>query len=329
MKKKKSGLDARQVVYELREDPLRKFKTAFVLMSIIPFLVFFYLVLTEFFSVPVLTSNVGFVVTPTIIISLLGFSLGYSMIFRLLKRLMLYAAKLRESDQVKSTLVATVSHEVRNPLAIVKLILANLVDGVGGRVNRTQKAVIQRCQQTVDRLIRMVTQLLDLSKIEAGKSMVKRLLINMNTLIDEELADYEAALKNKKLQLEKDVPTPAVRIWGDRDKLSRVLINLFDNAVKYTPEEGKIAVRLTNPDGDARIEIEDTGKGIPASKREKVFDKFERISQGKELGTGLGLSIAKDIVNMHQGRIWVESKKGKGSRFIVLLPGDLRGKAGS
>ena len=324
MKKQKSRLDAREVIYELKEDPLRKFRAAFVLMSLIPFLVFFYLILEKYLSFSIFAGRMGLIVFLTIVISILGFTLGYKILSGLLNRLMLYAARLKESDQLKSALVANVSHEVRTPLTIVKLGLANLTDGIVGKISEMQKNVIQGCQETVDRLIRMVNQLLDLSKIEAGKFMMKRSLLDMNSLIENELSNFSSLLKEKKLQLRKQIPTDSLKIWADRDKITQVFINLFDNAVKYTPGSSRITVRLVDVNSDVRIEVEDTGKGIPADKLNKIFDKFERVAQGKVLGTGLGLPIAKDIVQMHHGRIWVESELKKGSKFVVLLPKDLR-----
>ena len=324
MKKQKSRLDAREVIHELKEDPLRKFRTAFVLMSLIPFLVFFYQILERFLSFSIFAGRMGLIIFLTIVISILGFILGYKILFGLLNRLMLYAARIKESDQLKSTLVANVSHEVRTPLAIVKLGLSNLMDGIVGKINEMQKNVVQGCQETVDRLIRLVNQLLDLSKIEAGKFMMKRSLIDINLLIDNELSNFSTMLKEKDLQLNKQIPAEPLKIWADRDKITQVFINLFGNAVKYTPENSRITVRLADVNSDVCIEVEDTGRGIPADKLNKIFDKFERVTQGKVLGTGLGLPIAKDIVQMHRGRIWVESELEKGSKFVVLLPKDLR-----
>lgn len=324
MKKAESKLDTREVIYELKEDPLHRFKIAFALMSVLPFLVFFYLILVRFFSFSIFLGSTGFILMLTLLVSFLGFVLGYQIIFRLVRKVMLYAARLKESDRMKSTVVATVSHEVRSPLSTVKLALSNLEDGLAGEITQRQKGVIQRCQETIERLIRMVNQLLDLSRIEAGRFTMKRSLIDVNLLIDDELSNFAPALKNKGLALKKYTPAAPIKIWADRDKIAQIIDNLFDNAVKYTPEKGKIVVRLVDANADARIEVENTGRGIPADKLDKIFDKFERIVQRKELGTGLGLPIAKDIVEMHHGRIWVESEEGKRSKFIVLLPKDLR-----
>jgi len=324
--KQKSRLDARQVIYELQENPLRKFKVAFILMSLIPLLVVLCLLLNRFFSFSILAGNTGLVLLITVIISFLGFALGYGIVIRLLNRLMFYAAKFRESDEQKSALVANVSHEVRNPLAIVKMTLSNLADEVTGKMSDIQKKVVGRCQKTIDRLIRLVSELLDLSKIEAGRFLMKRMLINVNSLIDNELLNFTPALKDKKVKLVKQTPDLPITIWGDQDKITQVFINLMDNAVKYTSLNSKVSIKLLSVNDNIRLEIKDTGEGIPEDKLDKVFDKFERITHQKEIGTGLGLPIAKDIVQMHRGRIWVESEVGKGSKFIVLLPKDLRGE---
>jgi signal transduction histidine kinase len=326
MKDQRSKIDPRQVIYELKEDPLHKFNIAFVLMSIIPLLVFFYLIITKFFTFEVLIGNTGLILLLTIFISFLGFLVTYNIILRIVKKLLFYATKTKENDQLKSHLVATVSHEFNNPLAIIKLALSNLMDGIVGEINEAQKAAIKRCQDTIDRLIRLVTQILDLSKIEAGKFIMKRELVNLNSLIDTELLNFSSSLKGKDLLLKKHIPDYSIDIWADRDRIIQVFHNLVNNAIKYTPENGKISVRLVSADDNIHIEIEDTGTGIPEDKLDKVFDKFERIAQGKELGTGLGLPIAKDIVERHYGKIWVESKLGKGSKFTVLLPKDLQNK---
>lgn len=326
MEKDKSGPDTRLVIYELKEDPFHKFRIAFALMSIIPLLITFYLILVRFFDFSILIGNTGFILTSAILISLLGFVLGYSILAGLLTRLILYAVKLKESDQLKSALVANVSHEVRTPLTTVKLTLANLNDGLVGQTDKTQKTFIQRCSETIDRLIRLVNELLDLSKIEAGKFMMKRELVNLNSLIDNELANFDASLKNKGLQVEKQIPTSPIEIWADQDKITQVFINLFDNAIKHTPENGRIFVRLHSANSEVMLEMEDTGEGVPADKLAKIFDKFEREASGKTLGTGLGLPIAKDIVEMHRGRIWAESGERKGTKFTVILLKDLRTK---
>jgi Amt family ammonium transporter len=174
-----------------------------------------------------------------------------------------------------------------------------------------------------ERLISFAVHTLDISKIEAGKVEVRREYIELNKLVEEEIKFFEAAFNNKHIQVISNQPFPKIMVWADKDKMSRAVSNLIDNAIKYTPENGRISVNLSEEEKHVRFEVSDTGEGIPLEKIDKVFDKFERISS-KDGGHGLGLFITKDYVELHKGRIWVESKLNEGSKFIILLPRDLR-----
>lgn len=317
------NLDLKRIFEELKEDPLHKFNIAFSLMSIIPILGFMYILLGELFSFKILEGNIGFIVFVSILISLLGFFAGHAIIRNLISRTIKYMAKLKENDRQKSIFVANVSHEIKNPLSIIKLALANILDGIIGNVDERMAEVIRRCKDLCDRLIRFTTDMLDIAKIEAGRIDLKRASVELNSLIEEEIKNFGPAFDKKKLSIDYNQSLPKINIWADRDKLLQVFYNLIDNAIKYTPEHGKILINLLNEDKYARIEICDTGLGIPDDKMEKVFDKFERVSAEHE-GTGLGLPIVKDIIELHKGRIWIESKLNEGSRFVVLLPKDLR-----
>lgn len=326
MAKGKPGLDHREVIREFKEDPLQKFRHTFALMSIVPFSIIFYLLLVRLLALFDFVGDVWVIVSLSTIVSLLGFFIGCNVIDGLLRRLMIYASKLKTSNHHKSALVANVSHEVRTPLAAIKLTLSNIADEIMGTINQEQKKAINHCQNAIDRLVRMVTQLLHLSEVEAGMCTMRRSSVDVASLIDNELSKFDAILKNKNLRLRRQLPASSIEIWADSDKIAQVFDNLFNNAVQYTDEGKEIVVRLAIVNNDIRIEIEDNGSGIPADKIDKIFDKYERVTHGKTLGTGLGLPIAKDIVEMHSGKIWAESEAEKGSRFIILLPQDLRGK---
>ncbi|MFH1829587.1 MAG: ATP-binding protein [Pseudomonadota bacterium] len=231
--------------------------------------------------------------------------------------------ELRKYDKLKSNFVANVSHEFNQPLTIIKGSLELLLDGSSGELNPSQIDFLERTKKTVDRLRRLVTDLLDLSKIETGKMEIKHDKTDLASLINEILKTYEIEFSRKKLALKTDIAQNVQPILADRDKLSQVFINLLNNAIKFTPEGGTITVKSMQTESEARFEISDTGHGIAEEYYEKIFDKFERITAEKQEGTGLGLPIAKDIVNLHGGRIWVESKIGKGSKFIVILPKNL------
>jgi PAS domain S-box-containing protein len=227
---------------------------------------------------------------------------------------------LKQMDARKSAFVANVSHEFKNPLSNMQLSLGFLCDGMAGAMNEKQKEVLSIALKSTERLIRLVTDLLDISKIEAGKMKLKKESVGIAALAEESLAANGAQIAGKNLALEKEFSESAGEVLADRDKLAEVLINLLSNAVKYTPAGGKITLRLSGTAEEARFEISDSGPGIAPKDFDKLFDKFERLTAERQEGTGLGLSITKDIIELHKGRIWVESELGKGSKFIFTLP---------
>lgn len=239
---------------------------------------------------------------------------------RLLKELKEANEKLKEMDKRKSIFVANVSHEFRSPLTIIREALSLVVDGTLGEISLEQKKMLETGRNNIDRLIRLVTDLLDISKIESGKVEMKRQEVDISLLVEEVITGYKEELLKKQINFTKDISSSTGVIWADRDKLTEVIINLLNNAIKYTPEKGSIGVKIEGDDKKVRFEVYDSGPGIAKEHFEKIFDKFERVTAEKQEGTGLGLPIAKDIVGLHKGRIWVESEIGKGSRFIFTLP---------
>ncbi|MCQ9206427.1 MAG: ATP-binding protein [Omnitrophica bacterium] len=228
--------------------------------------------------------------------------------------------KLERLDQIKSHFVANVSHEFKNPLAIINECISLVFEGVVGGINQQQRETLARAKKTVERLLRLVMDLLDLSRIESGKMTLKKEDINVASVLEEVVSVYEGELSRKNITLKKHIAPEAGVILADRDKISEVMINLLNNAIKYAPERGTIDIRLTGDNKGISFEISDDGPGIPKKYHTKIFDKFERITAEKQEGTGLGLPIARDIVKLHKGRLWVESKPGKGSKFIFTLP---------
>ena len=214
----------------------------------------------------------------------------------------------------------TMSHEFKNPLGNMRLSLAYVHDGSAGEINEKQRTVLKIAQKSTERLIRLVTDLLDLSKIEAGKMKLKKERVRIAAVADEVIASNNDELSAKKMVLVKEFSESAGSVWADRDKITEVIINLLSNAIKYTPAGGKITLSLSGTKKEVRFEISDSGPGIAKEDFQKLFDKFERLTAEREEGTGLGLSITKDIIDLHRGRIWVESELGKGTKFIFTLP---------
>ncbi len=227
---------------------------------------------------------------------------------------------LKQMDKRKSAFVANVSHEFKNPLCSMRLSLDYLLAGSAGETNEQQKMLLKIAQKSTERLIRLVTDLLDLSKIEAGKMKLKKEEVRITALADEVIVGSGDEISKKHMILEKDFSESAGSVWADQDKLTEVIINLLSNAIKYTPDGGRITLGLSGTKKEVRFVIADSGPGIAKEDFCKLFDKFERLTAEKEEGTGLGLSITKDIIELHKGKIWVESELGKGSKFIFTLP---------
>ena len=228
-------------------------------------------------------------------------------------------ARLKELDRMKSDFVANVVHELRTPLAIIKGNLENIDKGFAGEVQPKQKEMLGDVFRVVNRLSRLVNDLLDISKIESGKMELNKESLDIIALAEEIVKTFETLAGSKKINLVKEFSDKAVTVNADRDKLTQVFINLMANAVKFT-DKGSVTVKIVDMQGEVEVEIQDTGPGIPRNQADKVFDKFVRVAAEKKEGTGLGLPIAKDIIVLHKGRIRVESEIGKGSKFIFILP---------
>lgn len=227
---------------------------------------------------------------------------------------------LKEMNNRKSAFVANVSHEFKNPLGIIKNTLSVVLDGLMGEINEKQKPLLEMAKKNTERLIRLVTDLLDVSKIEAGKMKLKEDSVNIAPLVDEVITGNSADISGKNLTLKKEFSEDTGLVSADKDKITEVITNLLTNAIKYTPAGGKITIKLSGSDKEVRFEISDSGPGIAKKDFYKLFDKFERLTAERQEGTGLGLSITKDIVELHKGKIWVESELGKGTKFIFTLP---------
>jgi len=232
--------------------------------------------------------------------------------------------ELKKFDKLKSQFVANVSHEFKNPLFVIDESLKIVLDGLMGDVNAKQEKMLKTGKRNVERLIRLVNDMLDLAKIEAGKMEIRREHFDISALVNEILTSYEGEISKKQIILNTNIPPRANLIWADKDKISEVVINLLSNALKYTPLKGNVSVKLVSTKQEVRFEISDSGSGIKKQDFEKIFDKFERVTTGAQEGTGLGLPITKDIIELHKGKIWVESEIKKGSNFIFVIPKDFR-----
>ncbi len=298
---------------------MSRFNIAFSLMSIIPLLTCFYLITVRFFSISILEGLNGIYFLLALVIALLGLFAGQQLIRDIIRQLVAANVKLARLNDQQAAFVSNVSHEFRSPLAIFKGALDNLADGLHGPLTPDQVEPLKMCQKEVNRLARLVGDLLDLSRIEAGKLPMQKHEVVLQDALQVVGQLFGGLLRERGLNLTMELPQAPARVLGDRDRLQQVFVNLFANAVKFT-DKGGLRVRLLQDSGTFQVEVEDTGPGIAQEDLDRIFDKFERVGHGAEEGSGLGLPIARDIVELHHGRIWAESRLGQGSRFIIRLP---------
>lgn len=235
--------------------------------------------------------------------------------------------EVKALDKLRLDFISNISHDLRTPLAVIKEAVGLILDEIAGNINVEQKKFLELAKQNVGRLKYLIDELLEIAKLESKKTPMKRRLFNIVGVVKEAMTSLGPLAEKKEILLTDLLPDKKIEIWGDADKMSQVVTNLIDNAIKYNKPKGKVEVSLEDVERSVNICVSDTGVGIPAQNLDKIFDRFHRIeirTKGKAEGWGLGLSITKEIIQMHGAKIWVESTVGKGSKFIVTLPKDLR-----
>ncbi len=226
-------------------------------------------------------------------------------------------------QNLQQEFVSTASHELRSPMTVIREGVSQVLEGLRGEVNDSQRRALSLALNAIDRLGRIIDELLDMSKIESGKVALKRERIDLAALIREAGATFQSLANDRGLDLRITTPAGPVMLYADRDRLTQVLINLINNSFKFT-EKGHIQITVSAKNGEAQCSIADTGIGLEGADVEKIFNKFEQLGQVSvtgEKGTGLGLSICRGIVELHKGRIWAESAgPGQGTRVTFALP---------
>jgi PAS domain S-box-containing protein len=226
-------------------------------------------------------------------------------------------------EKLKDEFVSTVSHELRTPLTSIREGVSQVIDGILGDTTQEQQSILGLCLEDIDRLRQIIDELLDISKIEAGKVELRRELVDIVELIKRAITGFQTLAKKKSIVLKSILPEEHIKIIIDPGKVTQVITNLLSNAYKFTYEGGKITMELKYNPGTVEISVQDTGVGINPENLKKIFDKFvqiDRIDGPGIKGTGLGLTISKGLVEMHNGHIWAESTEGEGSRFTFSLP---------
>jgi PAS domain S-box-containing protein len=226
-------------------------------------------------------------------------------------------------DRMKSELISIVSHQLRTPMTSIKGYTDLLYLETVGEINEAQRRFLSIIKSNADRLALLANDLLDISRIETGRIRFNLEFIHISTISDEVAASLRGQTEEKGLSLKLEIPEGLPPLYGDRDRVTQILTNLIDNARHYTPAGGQITVSAQVRGNFLQVNVADTGIGIDTKDQKKIFDRFYRVDHPlvqEVAGTGLGLSIVRSFVEMHGGKIWVESEPGQGSTFSFTLP---------
>jgi two-component system, OmpR family, phosphate regulon sensor histidine kinase PhoR len=223
------------------------------------------------------------------------------------------------SDRMRRDFVANISHELRTPLASVRLLIETLLAGAKDEPEIATRMLNQMLGE-IDSITQLAQELLDLSLIEAGQMPMQVTRADLGEIAAEQIIHYEPMAQQKQLSVKNDVAEDVI-VEVDRKLIGRVLGNLIHNAIKFTPDQGRITIGTTPADGKIKVSVADTGAGIPQEDLPRIFERFYKVDRARgKSGTGLGLAIARHVVEAHGGRIWAESVEGKGATFYFTLP---------
>ncbi|WP_232373309.1 HAMP domain-containing sensor histidine kinase [Pinibacter aurantiacus] len=227
----------------------------------------------------------------------------------------------KELDLAKTNFIATISHELKTPLASIDLSLKLLKDQRTGNLNDEQQELVEHIKDDKNRLVKIVGELLDLSQVETGNIRLNIQSVNVNKVLDFALQSVQMQASQKQIALEiiKE-GNEELYCKADAEKTTWVLTNLLTNAIRYSSSSSKIITAIKSIDGKVKFSVQDFGKGISPEEQSRIFEKFYKTKDDIKSGTGLGLAIARDFITSQGGRIWVESEEGKGSVFAFELP---------
>jgi signal transduction histidine kinase len=214
------------------------------------------------------------------------------------------------------------SHELRTPLNAIIGFSQVMRQEIFGEINEKQKEYLDDIISSGHHLLSLINDVLDLAKVEAGQVELELAPLSLRETLERGVLMLGERAAGNRLTLSLDLSPEIDLVTGDKRRLQQVVFNLLSNAVKFTPEGGKVVVATNRVDGEVRVSVTDTGPGIPPEDRERIFLEFQQTEIGVQQreGTGLGLALSKRLVELHGGRIWVESENGQGSRFVFALP---------
>ena len=229
--------------------------------------------------------------------------------------------QLKELDRLKSEFVATASHELRTPLTSINMSISLLKERTADKLDAREQELLDVAQEDVERLRELVSDLLDLSKIEAGRIDLDFAAVPVSLLFDKTLQSIGPQAEEQSIMLDAEPADDLPDVRADATKITWVLTNLISNALRYTEAGGRITLAAQQVGKQVHLSVSDTGEGIPYEYQSKIFDKFVQVKSDHAVGgSGLGLSICREIVRAHGGSIWVDSTPGEGSTFTFSLP---------
>ncbi|MDY6959136.1 MAG: HAMP domain-containing sensor histidine kinase, partial [Halobacteriota archaeon] len=239
---------------------------------------------------------------------------------------------LKAVDTMKSEFAAIATHEIGTPLSVIKTNTEMLKDGMFGNLTKAQQERLEVIKKNTDHLVKLNREMMDISRIDSGRLKLKKEPALINDLVLNVAKDMQTFAENKDLEITVDLPKEGLLLNCDGDRVRQVVNNLVKNAIKFTPEHGKIGLGVENLEKFVLVKVSDNGIGIPKEEHENIFKRFYELGDylsHESGGTGLGLAIVKGIVEAHGGEVWTESELGEGSTFYFTLPvkGDGDGKS--
>lgn len=318
MKRKHDDLELEFLFKELNENPYRRLNFSFFLISVIPILALVY-AFSDIISKGIKAYNYTVCILALAgVILILGYIFAYGVIRNIVNKTLVYAAKAKRADEMKSAFAMALAHDLKSPLAAIKANISNLKAGFLGKLSKEQEDIVDICKETSTRMNAIIMELIDTYMIEARIAPLKVAPFDLKELVEEQKRELASVALNKNITIHLEFPQKAIILNADREKIYRAINNLFNNSIKHSHAGGKVTIKGSSVDHLICLEIFSDGPVIPEDRLQKIFDKFERVDKSVE-GHGLGLSIAKDIIEFHGGKIGATSKPGAPNCFTVLL----------
>jgi len=232
-------------------------------------------------------------------------------------------SQLRAATEAKSAFLAHMSHELRTPLNAIIGFSDLLIDGIGGKINNKQRQCLEDILSSGKHLLSLINDILDLSKVEAGKIDIRQESLRLADVVDDAVTTVKTMLDDSRHEMAISIAEDLPPVYGDRNRLKQILLNLLSNAIKFTPDGGKLYLETNKKGNFCQVSMVDNGIGIRKEDQTCIFEPFTQLDAQpgeRKQGTGLGLALTKQLLELLGGKIWVESEYGKGSRFSFTIP---------